>query len=338
VLADDWVPLATESEAAFVADPSPFIVRRLRGNGPSVVIGEAPGIAAWNHSLGAPVYQRPEAPVPDAWTKQAAPVSTIAALSDRSLRFLLIDESSAAAYIPWHEIERKLAPGAVVVTFAVSRGGYARYAKYAVASPVFPEITEDIPAAIDQTAQTFRLALPLVPPPAGLTIAAEFVGALAGIPASGALRERADAIYEASKPNYPSADDFWKALNEGEAWIGERSNRPVAPPEPVAKTARPASDLPLAIVPAAWTPGLLSPLMTKVYEESNLRLAPNAIALNSADAAGHGPRAVLQTRLGRCAVEVTADTGVPRGVVVTGSSPGIRDICIRGERAKVVAA
>jgi hypothetical protein len=204
-----------------------------------------------------------------------------------------------------------------VITFAVSRGGYARYAKYAPGAPVFPEITEDIPPAIDQTAQTFRLATPLVAPPAGLTSAAEFVGAIAGISASGALRERADAIYKAAKPNYPTADEFWKALNEGEVWTGEHSNR---------RSIGPASDLPLTIVPAAWTPALFSPLMTKLYEESNLRLAPNAIALHPEDAAGRGPRAVLQTRLGRCTVQVTVDATVPR------------DICIRGERAKVVQA
>ena len=62
---------------SFIADLPPVVMGRLRANGPSVVIGDAPGIAELNRTLGAPVYQRPEAPVPDSWKKQAAPVSTL---------------------------------------------------------------------------------------------------------------------------------------------------------------------------------------------------------------------------------------------------------------------
>jgi hypothetical protein len=76
--------------------------------------------------------------------------------------------------------------------------------------------------------------------------------------------------------------------------------------------------------------------MTKLYEESNLRLAPNAIALHPDDARDFAPRAALETRLGRCAVNVVADRAVPRGAILAGSSPGIRDILGRGESAKVV--
>jgi hypothetical protein len=78
--------------------------------------------------------------------------------------------------------------------------------------------------------------------------------------------------------------------------------------------------------------------MTKIYQESTLRVAPNAIALNPADASDCGARAILQTRLGKCAVNVIADAAVPRGVVLTGSSAGIRDICGNGDGAKVVRA
>ena len=61
------------------------------------------------------------------------------------------------------------------------------------------------------------------------------------------------------------------------------------------------------MVAAPWTPALVSPLMTKLYQESNLRVAPNAIALHPEDARDCGARAILQTRLGKCAVNVVAD-------------------------------
>jgi anaerobic selenocysteine-containing dehydrogenase len=82
--------------------------------------------------------------------------------------------------------------------------------------------------------------------------------------------------------------------------------------------------------------------MTKLYQESNLRLAPNRIVLSPADAAAAGlrnnGRAILQTRLGKCAVEVTVDPAVPQGSVRVGGSPGIQDVCGPAARAKVVSA
>ena len=47
-------------------------------------------------------------------------------------------------------------------------------------------------------------------------------------------------------------------------------------------------------------------------------------------------RAILQTRIGKCAVEVTVDAAVPRGAVQVGGSPGIQDVCGPAARAKVV--
>jgi anaerobic selenocysteine-containing dehydrogenase len=81
--------------------------------------------------------------------------------------------------------------------------------------------------------------------------------------------------------------------------------------------------------------------MTKLYQESNLRLAPNRVALNPSDARAsgvtNGARAILQTRIGKCAIEVTVDPSVPPGAVQVGASPGIQDMCGLSTRAKVVS-
>jgi hypothetical protein len=101
-----------------------------------------------------------------------------------------------------------------------------------------------------------------------------------------------------------------------------------------------ATDLPLVAIAQPWTPAG-SPLLTKLYQESNLRLAPNRVALCPADAAAagvrDGARAMLQTRIGKCAVEVTVDAAVPAGAVQVGGSPGICDVCGHAARAKVVS-
>jgi hypothetical protein len=335
LLADEWIRIPAGGEAQFVSS--------VTANGPTVIVGDAPNVVERNLALNAPIYARAEAPVPDAWKKQAAPITALADVPDGAIHHLLIDEASALTYIPWHEIEPKLAPNATVMTFAVARGGYTRHAAFALPVAIFPEITEDIPPAIDQIAEIFRIATPLLAPPPDVISAAEFAASLAGVPGREALRERAGAIHKTGRGTIGgqpvkgmSADDFWKALNDAKVWVGDTPRQPVvarnhpAPP--------PRESGPLTAVMAPWVPALVSPLMTKVYEESNLRLAPNAIALNPEDARDCGARAILQTRLGKCAVNVVADAAVPRGVVLVGSSPGIRDICGNGEGAKVVHA
>jgi hypothetical protein len=332
MLADEWIRIPAGAEQEFVATFS------LKTSGPTVVIGDVPGIPELNRTLRAPVYARPEAPVPDAWKKQAAAVTALDAVPDSAIRYLLIDEASALSYIPWRRIAPKLAPNATVVTVAVTRGGYARHATYALPAAIFPEITEDIPPAIDQVAETFRFATPLVAQPRDVTSAAEFAAALASVPGHEALRERTDAIHKTGKGvDGKSADDFWKALNEGYVWIGATPRTPADIGQTTPSRSQPGPGE-SAIIPAPWTLALVSPLMTKLYEESNLRLAPNSIALNPEDARDCGTRAVLQTRLGKCVVNVVADPAVPRGAILAGSSPGIRDICGRGDTAKVVRA
>ena len=187
-----------------------------------------------------------------------------------------------------------------MVTFAATRGGYARHAQYALPVAVYPELTDDIAPAVDSTRPVFRISVPLVTPPAGLANPADFVGALAGVSASNSLRERADAIHKAglgSVLTYAdaketpvkelTADAFWKALNEGGEWKGDVVARPPSPSRSAARpaeVAESASDLPLIAIHEAHNPALVSPLMTKLYQESNLRLAPNRVALHPDDA------------------------------------------------------
>jgi len=358
VMADEWIRLAPGTEAAFLQS-----IPNLPYAGEiSLVLGDSPEILEINRRLGAfgkTVFARPEAPVPESWTRAAAPVTGLAGVPDHSIEVLLIDESSAVQYIPWHQIERKLVrSNPVVVTFAATRGGYARHAQYALPTAVYPEVLDDTAPAVDTVHPTFRISVPLVAPPAGLANPAEYVGALAGIDASNALRERADAIHQSAKGAIFTYEDqketpvkdlttdaFWKSLNEGAEWkwdrppglstIGASASRP-------AEVVESLSDLPLVAIHESGQPALASPLMTKLYQESNLRLAPNRVALHPTDARAanllNGAHAILQTRIGKCSVEVTVDPAVPPGAVLVGGSSGIQDVCGANARAKVVRA
>jgi hypothetical protein len=340
----------------------------LAHNGPALVLAgdDLPEALALNRLTGAwgeALMARVEAPVPDSWKKAARPAG-LASVPDGSIRALLIDESVPGDYIPWNAIAPKLVPdNPVVVAFAWSRDGYGRHAQFTLPAAVYPEMTGDTPAAIDSPAAAFRISTPLVPAPAGMVDPAGFIASAAGgsgIDASAALRERADAIHKASRGTlftYADAkstpvkevkpEDFWKALNEGGCWI-DAPGKPSAPVrseesgwQAKAPAPQESSGLPLVValsdMPGAT--GLVSPLMSKLYQESNLRLGRNRAALNPASAlacgVGEGARAMLQTALGKCPIEVTVSTSVPPGVVEVGASPEILDICGAFSRARV---
>ena len=86
--------------------------------------------------------------------------------------------------------------------------------------------------------------------------------------------------------------------------------------------------------PASAGPG--SPLLSKLYQESNLRLAPGQAALHPCCGMAQGARAMLESAGGRCEIRVTLDSGVPPGVVVMTGQPRLMDICRTGAPAKVV--
>ena len=327
--------------------PLAGMMDELRENGPALVIG-GPAAMAANRALGAlgkTAVAQNEAPVPDAWKKAAAPVTALASLADHSVRVLIIDETAADVYVEWAEIEKKLVrENPLVVTVACSRAGYARHSQAVLPAAVYPEVTDDFPPAVDSIAASFRMATPLVKAPEGMVNPIELLGGVAGDP----LRERADAIHRTGKGSLVTyadgksaavkdmtADDFWKALNAGGCWIGPEERRE---PAAVDSPHVPAdAGLPLLLAADGRPAGaLISPLMSKVYQESNLRLAPNRVALHPAEARQcgleEGGRAILETRDGRVQVSVTVDSSVPPGVVQAGS----RFLCGGAARARVV--
>lgn len=349
------------------------VAEELVHHGPALALdgGQTPGVMELNRqlgSLGRTIVARREAPVPEDW-KKAAPVTALSGVPDSSIRVLLIDESAVDGHLPWSAIESKLVRDQpLVVTFAWARQGYGRHAQFVLPTAVYPEVLDDIPPAIDSVAAAFRIAAPLVKAPAGMANPSEFIGGLAGLKATDTLRERADAIHKAgrgtlftygagkSRPVIElKPDDFWKALNEGGCWLDaadEKRGLPILP-DAAGLPSGPAresinKDLPLMAIAcetrAAAAP--LSPLMSKLYQESNLRLAANHAALHPVTAracgVGDGSRAILRTRAGDAPIEVSLDSGVPPGVVKVAAGNGIADLFGESEgrptRANVVKA
>jgi len=80
--------------------------------------------------------------------------------------------------------------------------------------------------------------------------------------------------------------------------------------------------------------------MSKLYQDSDLRLPPNTAALHPDTARASGlqgaSRAVLETQYGSCAINVIADSSIPPGMLEVAAGPEVLDICGAYTRAKVV--
>lgn len=306
-LADEWLPLREGSQDALASGirhilsagaagiPSGEAAERAglpersirdtadalaRGSAVVLATQETEAVMALNRMLaGHAIVSRRETPVPADWVRTAAPVTAFRAVPDGSVRALLIDESVSDGYFPWEALERKLAPEATVVVFASSLAGYGTHAGFVLPAAIYPEIADDIPAAIDSTAANLRLAVPLVQPPATVVDSARFIAELAGVDADAAMCERAAGIHRSGRGRVLSytdsqstplhemkADEFWKTLHEGGCWVDEAGGN--LPGE--RKTSAPA------VVAMTWemrmARGPMSPLVTKLYQESNLRV------------------------------------------------------------------
>jgi hypothetical protein len=182
-------------------------------------------VIALNRQLGGwgkTIVPRPEAPVPDAWRKAAAPVANPGAVADGSIRTLLIDESMPGAHIPWPEIARKLAADATVIAFGWSAEGYGRHARLLIPSAVYPEALDDLPPAFDTLEPALRVVEPLMKAPEGAVIPAEFISGrnLAdalkermGRPSSAVAETRASGAW-AGREAYPTSPLFTKLYQE----------------------------------------------------------------------------------------------------------------------------
>jgi anaerobic selenocysteine-containing dehydrogenase len=189
---------------------------------------------------------------------------------------------AAGGPIPWSRIEKKLAPGAMVVNLSSWPDAKA---EYTIPAPVFLESAHDIPAPADARADSLSLAAQLIPPPAGVIEPADFLAKLEPSigKAEDALQARLEAIYKTGRgrvtrfedgkttplAEIKSADDFKKVLQAGAIWTDDEV-LPLAPAPRRALAALP----PTSAGSYGWraVKGLaVSPILSKLYQESNLR-------------------------------------------------------------------
>lgn len=360
-LADLWVPVQPGCETDFALALARFLEGKSAASDPRVaqvaalLMANRPAIA-----IAGDYFAPPQITAIDelnrvldnlgrrggfvARREAAEPLITLEAAPDHSIRLLLIEESSAVQPLPRTLVRRKLARNGLVAALTPWLDGCGRYADYLIPAPAYLESLDEAPTPHGSPVAAFSLSPPLRNTPPGMMAPADFVLRLAGEPGSYAelLQQRAAAIYQEGRgslftyqdarsiplPDVASAEEFWKALASGGCWRDDparpstlRMRRSGARELPAA-----APCAPLMLVAASrLDPRRVSPLMTKLDQESDLRRGPGQAALHPETGRQQGledgERAVVETSSGAATVEVLFDPAVmPGAIEVSGGS------------------
>jgi menaquinone reductase, molybdopterin-binding-like subunit len=326
------------------------------------------------------LLERRDVPDPVGATTLAA-ARELDQVEDGTIGVLLIDASAGDAALPWMMVSRKLAAGAEIIALSPFLAGSAKHADMIIPTPAPLETVHEVAGSPAEAAARFAVGAPLLEGRAGQTDPVDFFRQLAEtcgreFPAEwmtteDLIRARVQAIHasgrgvilngqeESPVSDFEAPDAIFDALLAGGRWIDS--------PTPSSKmpAIRLLGDLGEQFgsfayprVPAAANITLLpygsrdvaasaacSPLLTKIYQESELRPSLSAAAVNPATirqlGLRPGRRAVLKTTGGNLTVKLVADQSVMPGTVRVACGPdgvalgvekaamrrGILDIC-----------
>jgi len=247
----------------------------------------------------------PRRPLPESGAGAVgAPSTRLEAVPAGSVGVLLLDAADDGRALPGPLVRRVLAKDALVVSLSPFDGAQAREADVVVPAPAPLEAWDEVLPSADASVASYSVAVPILTAPTGATDTVAFVTSLAAalrVEVGKAtheerLRERVAAIHAAGRGRLVAraeggyaeeaaadASALWAALVAGGCWIDDAQGATpltVRPPLPTTASLERwrereagGTDLSLVSFAARGTAGTTppSPLLTKLYQESDLR-------------------------------------------------------------------
>lgn len=278
---------------------------------------------------------------------------------DHSVHVLIMDAAESGDVFPPALLERKLVPGtSCVVSLAPTITSRSGLADFLLPTAPAMECWEEVNGMPGAPVATVSVAQPLVAPRPGQVDPASFLRAIAG--GAGAedtratIRGRVDAIAAARRGSVVNpadgsttavatmagADELWDALVGGATWVddapaagagvrgtlldGMTAKEITAAAHPAGGSAHALHFMPFGMR-AAVAAGGVSPILSKLFQESDLRLSAGTVVLNPETAAllGVAENGLVKVRTpaGRMSARVKLDPTVMPGVVRAAVGP-----------------
>ncbi len=304
---------------------------------------------------------RTRSAIPDPMAMQNMPLASAAQLSsvpDGSVNLVILDGEEGACGVEWSSIERTLDPSDhLVVSFSPFLTRLSAHADISIPSPAPYESLAEMTGDPNDPTASYGISVPLYPTRPASVDPVEVMARLTGSSASteSLLKSRVHALLVAkqgrvvgpdgisSQPvsTFTSKDELWTAFTEGSTWRDE--SRPLRRPS-VAKsgmndpelgkrleeaTRRTAHSGSLTVLPLTAGYGAtcsrLSPLQTKLYQESGQRLTSDKVLVAQQTASDlgleDGDEAELQVDGTTVCVRVRIDRSVAPSMILISSGP-----------------
>lgn len=280
-------------------------------------------------------------------------------IPNNSISVLIIDPSETGYAIPWKIIEKKLQKDSVVVSFSPFLNSFSAHADFLLPSSAPYEAIEEITTPVDSAVHQFAVAAPIMsekefsiePEEAVAAIASNLNIRFSALSKEELLRDKAKKIYELRRGNIfnpaenslhsiteiTSADDLWEKLLHGAVWIDEEQRGKTSFRYNFSKV-RLLNFLQyennnnvtnLKLIPVGLRGSIsnasMSPIISKLYQEAELRPLSNTVLLNPRTADGlnihSNERAILETKNGTMQVLVKTDATVQPNCLLVSIAP-----------------
>ncbi len=316
-----------------------------------------------NRMLGAAsngtLLNRPAMPISEGLQERdLAPVAPLSSVPDGSVDLVILDGDEGMCHVSWEAIARTLRPsGSLVVSLSPVLTALASHADMILPSPAPYEFMGEATGDPTEPSRRYALSRPLHPLRTDSVDALSVLAYLSGQPMTrdDALRAKVAGIWASRRGqvrtsdgsvntvrSFDSANSLWSALAEGATWSLEGTS--LAPPvhaqtvdsatsdgiaKHIATLLDPASSSGVTVIATTWalvtSCSRLSPLMTKLYQESGLRPTSEvaALAQQTADAFGlaEGSSAELRTGEASSTVKVRISDSLAPGTVQLSAGP-----------------
>ena len=303
----------------------------------------------------------PRRPQPEAGTDAVGiPATALEDVPTGSVGVLLLDAADDGRALPRPLLRRVLAKGAVVVSLSPFDGALAREADILVPAPAPLEAWDEVLPTADASVASYAVSAAVLPSPPGATDAIAFLHCLAAAlrrdigksTHEERLRERVAAIHAADRGRLVActeggyaeqttadANGLWEALVAGGCWIDKGQQvtpldvrAPLPSSDSLERWSRPEGvernqSLGLVAFAARGTAGAIpvSPLLTKLYQESDLRpgAMTAAISPSTADELGLAERQPvrIESPAGTVSAQLRIDSTLPPGRIALAAGP-----------------
>lgn len=281
---------------------------------------------------------------------------------EKSIRVLILDGAESGYEIPWEILRTRLMDNALVVSLSATMSGLSVHADRFIPAPAHMESLQDVATPWDYPVAAFALAPALLPPHAGcmdpretMFRLGENLGMNLSAPRTTAEAarnvvewihgEKRGVVFAPSAGSHrvadiASVDDLWQSLESGGVWMDEPMSAKVPPRSLLAgvtadeilialKSAEQAGDslvLEYTGTKMELSAGQATPLLAKIYQESELRDAGSIARVHpeTAAAAGlsGGERIALKTEAGSRTFTLRTDPLIGRRLVRVSCAPG----------------